>query len=342
MKEAGVAGKNSHPVIKDVAACAGVSVSTVSRFLNNSPRLSEESKEKIARAIELLGYRPSSIARGLVNSRIKTIAILSTNTTLLGSALAIEGIEDEARSQDYSVMITRLDGDTPEDLKRSVDLVLDLNPSGIVLLKYDDKAEIARRLIPENVPLVVIGGTPETMIDQVSLNEYEGGREITEYLLGLGHPTVHHLRIPIRSEGNSRTDGWEAALKARGVPVPQMLETTWRPQDARAIGEKLAADKSVSAIFAGNDEIAMGVIRGLTDHGVRVPEDVSVVGFDDHMLAQIWKPGITTMRQNFAQAGREAVKALLRRLCEPDAPSHTISVPGTLVYRESAARYRPR
>ncbi|MDY5589050.1 MAG: LacI family DNA-binding transcriptional regulator [Arcanobacterium sp.] len=330
--------KGSTPVIKDVAACAGVSVATVSRYLNGSSHLSALSAQKIARAVEILGYRPSSVARGLAHSRMATIGVLSSNTTLLGSAMAIQGIEDEARSQGYSIMISRLDGESPEDLKRAIDLVLDVNPSGVVVLKYDEVAQRAREMIPRDIPLVVIGGSPEPLIDQISLCEYAGGRRMTEYLLELGHSTVAHIGVPIRSQGTSRADGWESVLKERGIPVPPIIATTWDPADARVVGRQLAHEHPATAIFAGNDEIAMGVIRGLEDAGVRVPDDISVVGFDDHSLAAVWNPGITTYRQNFVAAGRAAVAALLARWEGRTQPPQLVEVAGELVERESARR----
>ncbi|WP_175957040.1 LacI family DNA-binding transcriptional regulator [Schaalia sp. Marseille-Q2122] len=328
------------PVISDVAACAGVSVSTVSRYLNGSSHLSPESAEKIARAIELLGYRPNLVARGLKRSSMQTIAVLSTNTTLLGSAVTIQGIEDEARARGYSVMISKLDQTSPAEVQKVVDTVVALNPSGVIVLKYDATAQRALHMLSADLPTVTIGGAAEEARDQVSLCEREGGQVMTEYLLSLGHATVHHIGVPVRSEGTSRTDGWEAALHARDLAVPPPLICGWEPSAARLLGRELAAREDVSAVFAGNDELAMGLIRGLREAGRPVPGSVSVVGFDDHPLADIWEPGLTTYRQDFAAAGRAAVELMVSRVegrqkSEELAP-RLREIRGVLVARESA------
>lgn len=326
------------PTIKDVAACAGVSVTTVSRYLNDAAYLSAESSEKIARAIAILGYRPSSVARGLQASKMKTLAVFSSNTTLLGSAVTIEGIEDAAREQDYSVMICKLD--ETRSLQNSVQTLLDLNPAGVVVLKYDPLAVAALDLIPAHVPTVVIGGARDENRHQVSLCEREGGEEITRYLLSLGHQRVDHIAIPARTDGTSRTDGWEAVLRSAGLPTWLTTPPGWSPQDGRKLGQELAENPEVTAIFAGNDELAMGVIRGLADKGKRVPEDVSVVGFDDHPFAAIWEPGLTTYKQDFTAAGRAAARLAIAHASalsngEEYSPQY-VEVPGQIVIRSSA------
>ncbi|MBT1173547.1 substrate-binding domain-containing protein [Bifidobacterium sp. MA2] len=340
------AGKRA-PVIKDVAALADVSVSTVSRYLNDSPKLSEESRARIAHAIALLDYRPSRVARGLVNSAVQSIAVLSSNTTLYGSAMTIQGVEDEARVSGYPVTIAKLDGGSTATLRSSVNMVMDLNPGGVVVLNYDAAAREALAMLPDSVAKVAIAGDPvEGMaeLDQIDLCENQAGRELTEHLLGLGHRSVVHVTIPGGGGGYSRTAGWEAALRAAGRPVPDVLHCTWDPKDARAIGRELARGDVPTAVFAGNDEIAMGLIRGLNDEGVRVPDDVSVVGFDDHPLAEVWSPALTTARQDFAAAGRRAARLLVERLEArsrgDDLPSRHVELPGELVIRDSAAAPR--
>ncbi|NEG89486.1 LacI family DNA-binding transcriptional regulator [Bifidobacterium aerophilum] len=346
------AGKRA-PVIKDVAALANVSVSTVSRYLNDSPKLSEESRARIAHAIALLDYRPSRVARGLVNSAVQSIAVLSSNTTLYGSAMTIQGVEDEARANGYPVTIAKLDGESTAGLRASVNMVMDLNPGGVVVLNYDAVAREALAMLPDSVAKVAIAGDrvdDVAELDQIDLCENQAGRELTEYLLGLGHRTVIHVTIPGGGGGYSRTAGWEAALRGAGLPVPDVRHCTWNPKDAREIGRRIGrgvvSGDATTAVFAGNDEIAMGVIRGLADCGVRVPDDVSVVGFDDHPLADVWSPALTTYRQDFAAAGRRAARLLVERLGArsrgEDLPSRRVELPGELVIRDSEAAPRAR
>lgn len=332
--------KKRGPNIKDVAACAGVSVTTVSRYLNGAEYLSADSAEKIARAIEMLGYRPSAVARGLKGAKMKTLAVFATNTTLLGSAVTIEGIEDAARESGYSVIISKLDESHETSLKDRVDAVLDLNPTAVIVLKYDPLAVEVIHHIPQHIPTIAIGGARDTTRHQVSLCERTGGEEITRYLLELGHQRIEHIAVPARSDGTSRTDGWEAVLREHGLPTSLTIPPGWTPLEGRELGRQLAANPQVTAIFAGNDELAMGVIRGIADMGKTVPDDISVVGFDDHPLAEIWDPGLTTYRQDFTAAGRAAAQMAITHAQHSHAgqpyPPQYVEIPGRLIIRGSA------
>ncbi|MDO5034704.1 MAG: LacI family DNA-binding transcriptional regulator [Actinomycetaceae bacterium] len=331
------AKKGKAPVISDVAKMAGVSVSTVSRYLNGSPHLKPETADRIARAIELLEYRPSAVARGLRKSAMKIIAVFATNTTLLGSAVTIEGVEAAASERGYSVIISKLDPEAPGNIERAVSTVIDLNPAGIVVLKYDKAALDALAQLPDNIPTVVIGGERDLQRDQVLLCEREGGYAVTEYLLALGHKTVHHVGVPVRSRETSRFDGWTQALWNAGAKVPEPLNSGWNAHEAIDLAQELV-DQGATAVFAGNDEIAMGVIAGLTKLGKAVPGDISVAGFDNHPLGSIWNPGLTTYEQDFTGAGQEAVNLLISRLeTKDEAPAPRLrEVPGRLIVRESA------
>lgn len=330
--------------IKDVAALAKVSVPTVSRYLNNREKVSVEKRVKIASAISLLGYRPNPIARALVKDQTRSIVVLTTNTTLYGQSQTIEGVEMSARAAGYSLNISVMVDGSAADTKASVQTCLDQNPAGIILLNFDSISNQAFRYIPFDLPAVLVGGEREPETAQVILGEREGGYELTKYLLSLGHASVVHVAIPGGGGGFSRLSGWREASEEMGVPTPAPVDATWDPDNGREIGRKLGKDRSVTAIFAGNDELAMGIIRGLNDAGRSVPEEVSVVGFDDHPIAKVWNPALTTIRQQFVQAGRRSFEILEENIKEAsDGKGHAenwnrlVSLPGKLVVRESAA-----
>ena len=323
--------------IKDVAALAQVSVPTVSRYLNNRDRVSEEKRTRIANAIALLDYRPNPIARALVRERTKMVAVLSTNTTLFGQSQTIYGIEQKAQQEGYSLNI--------DVLVNSVNSVLDQNPVGIILLNYDELSNQAFELLPPNVPTVMIAGNRRENTAQVSMQERQGGYELTKYMLSLGHRTVYHITIPGGGGGYTRLAGWRQALEEAGAPIPMPVDASWDPEDGRTIGRQIAADESVTAVFVGNDELAMGVIRGLGDAGKRVPEDVSVAGFDDHPIGRVWNPSLTTIHQDFRIAGERAFEMLQTEIEDIDSGrGHTdswdryIEVPGHLIIRESTGQ----
>ena len=222
--------------IKDVAALAQVSVPTVSRYLNDRERVSDEKCEKIAKAIEMLGYRPNPIARALVKERTKSIAVLSTNTTLYGQSHCIEGIEESARAAGYSLAIEILSDTSRSKLRASVQSSLDQNPAGVILLNFDQVGNDAFVYLPSDLPTVLIAGGREKETAQISLCERESGYELTKYLLSLGHRTVYHVAIPGDGGDYTRLSGWRRACEEAGVPTTVPIEALWRGTDIRRTG----------------------------------------------------------------------------------------------------------
>lgn len=296
------------PVISDVAREAGVSVPTVSRVLTGAARVSDEKRERVEAAIQLLGFRPSAAARALVARSPKLIAVLAGDTSRYGYAETIRGVEEQARGAGLSVTITVVESAEPTDVERAVGLVLDQPIAGIVVLKFDPPGVAALQQIPPGVPTVAISGIRDRTVPQAVLDEARAADELVTHLLQLGHRTVHHVRVPPSRREDGRTTGWRRALRRADADVPPPIDASWRPESGRAIGATLPEE--VTAVFAGNDEIAIGVMRGLADVGRTVPDDVSVVGFDDHPLAQMWCPALTTVRQDFAALGARGYRML--------------------------------
>ncbi|KQS66969.1 LacI family DNA-binding transcriptional regulator [Modestobacter sp. Leaf380] len=323
-------------VMADVAKLAGVSVPTVSRVLNGSAVVRPDKRDRVLDAIAELNFRPSATARALSLRQTRNIALLAGNTSHYGYAETIRGVEEAARAAGYTVSITVAETTDDAEVDRAIDLVLGQTAAGIVLLKFDPAGVALRERIPADVPLVVAGGAPGSDAPQAVLDEYSAAVELIEHLLSLGHRTVHHVRIPPSRDEDGRTTGWRRALADAGAPVPPLWDADWSAATGRTIGRALAEDHEVTAVFAGNDEIAMGVVRGLTDAGRRVPEDVSVVGFDDHPLAELWSPSLTTVAQDFAALGRRAFGLLLALLSDEDVPAFSADRP-LLVLRDSTA-----
>jgi DNA-binding LacI/PurR family transcriptional regulator len=331
--------------IDDVAKLAGVSVPTVSRVLTGAQRVSPDKYERVVRAIADLDYRPSGAARTLASGRPSAIAILAGNTSRYGYALTIEGIEEVARAAGYLVLIAVIENDELTSGAAAVDQVLSHSVAGVIVLKFDPAGVTALAALPDNVPRVVVSGQRERTGFQAVIDEALGAREATEHLLGLGHRTVHHLAIPATGREDGRTVGWRKALQGSGAEVPDVLGWTWDPNEARRIGRQLGADRpEITAVLCGNDEIAMGLIRGLQDAGRRVPGDVSVIGFDDHPLAPLWSPALTTVAQDFVDLGRRSFQLLASQLSRGEngqesgrrtAGPRRSSRPAVLILRES-------
>lgn len=328
------------PTIVDVAAYAGVSVPTVSRVLTGAAKVSPAKREAVEAAIAALHFRPSAAARVLVSRRAQVVAVIAGDTSQYGYAETIRGIEEAARADNYTVMITVVESTDDEEIDRAIAATLAQPLAGVCVLKFDPAGVAALQRIPSSLPLVALSGVRDPGLRQAVLDETRAAEELTDHLLDLGHATVHHVRVPPSRREDGRTTGWRRALKRRGAVVPPLKDATWDPQSGVAIGTQLATDPDVTAVFCGNDQIAMGVIRGLTQMGRRVPEDISVAGFDDHPLASLWTPAITTVRQDFAGLGRRGVQLLLGEISGEVGGRRFSSERPQLIIRESTARVR--
>jgi DNA-binding LacI/PurR family transcriptional regulator len=268
------------------------------------------------------------------------IAVIAGNTSQYGYAEAIRGIEEGARAEGFTVLIAVVESAQADKMDRALATALGQSIAGVVVLKFDPPGVAALHQIPNNVPVVAISGVREAGIAQAVVDETRAAEELTNYLLELGHRTVHHVRIPPSRREDGRTTGWRRALSKAGALVPATHDATWDPSSGRAIGRQLAQLDDVTAVFCGNDEIAMGVIRGLADRGLRVPDDVSVVGFDNHPLAEMWSPALTTVDQDFADLGRRGFDLLLGVIRDDTEPRYSSSRP-RLIIRDSASKPHP-
>jgi DNA-binding LacI/PurR family transcriptional regulator len=324
----------------DVAKLADVSVPTVSRVLTGAANVRQDKRERVEAAIARLGFRPSAAARALASGKSDVIAVIAGNTSNYGYAEAIRGVEEAARAEGYTVMITVVESAGDADVEHAVTMALNQAIAGVVVLKFDKPGVAALHRMPEGLPVVALSGLRERGVAQAVIDETRGAQELTEYLLELGHATVHHVRVPPSRREDGRTTGWKRALRKAGAAIPPPLDATWEPRSGREVGHMLANDPDVTAVFCGNDEIAMGVIRGLSDRGVRVPDDISVVGFDDHPLAELWAPALTTVNQDFAGLGRRGF-ALLQNTITGSSGVRFSSERPLVVRRDSAAPPSP-
>jgi DNA-binding LacI/PurR family transcriptional regulator len=321
----------------EVGARAGVSYQTVSRVVNGHPSVAVATRKRVEAAIAELEFRPNGAARALATGRGTMVAVLTSNTALYGYAGTIEGIEQAARLAGLTTTITVLDHRDPEKFARTVGHVLAQPLAGVVALTHDETGILALDLVPPSVVSVGVGGSGSAPRASAILDERGGAAVATQHLLELGHRTVQHLAIPDQQDASARERGWREALRAAGREVPEAIRASWLPSSGYEVGRRLGERTEVTAVLAGNDDLAVGLIRGLFDSGRRVPEDVSVIGFDDQPFTAFLRPALTTVRQNFPELGRTAV-ALLREQFEPGNETRPPALLGTkLVLRESTA-----
>ncbi len=330
-------GRSRPPVMTDVAQLAGVSHQTVSRVLNDHPNVRPQTRELVLAAISELGYRPNAAARTLVTRRTHTLGVISFDTTLYGPASMLYGIERAAQDA-YFVSIASTPTLDRRSVLDSVERFVGQGVEGIIVITAQVSAVEALTDCPTDIPLVAVGCRATPPVHSVAVDNTEGAALATRYLLGLGHRTVHHLSGP-RSwlDAEARVEGWRAALHEAGAPEPDLVSGDWSAASGYEMGQRIARDTSATAVLCANDHMALGLFRALSERGRRVPEDVSVVGFDDVPEAAYFLPPLTTVRQDFGELGRRALDSLVRLIFDRDAAAPADPVVPEFVVRSSAA-----
>jgi DNA-binding LacI/PurR family transcriptional regulator len=320
----------------DVARMAGVSHQTVSRVLNDEGRVSEQTRLKVRAAIAQLGYRPDRTARALVTGSSGVIGVVAPNTVLYGPAAMLSAFEQAAAESGFAVNVASVRTIDESSVAKAIDRHLDQRVAGLVVIAPVAGAPAE---VPAGVPLVVIDGDPERASTLVTVDQVAGARAATEHLLSKGHSTVWHIAgPPAWFDAAGRVRGWEEALGAAGAELPPMLTGDWSAESGYRNGKLLARMPEVTAVFAANDTMALGLLRALSESGRRVPGDVSIVGFDDVPQAAYFMPPLTTVRPDFAAVARAGIDMLVAQFASDtrDPETRRVIAP-ELVIRDSVA-----
>jgi DNA-binding LacI/PurR family transcriptional regulator len=325
------------PVMADVARLAGVSHQTVSRVVNDHPNVRPQTRDNVLAAISKLAYRPNAAARTLVTRRTHTLGVISCDTDLFGPASMLYGIEQAAAGA-YFVSIASLPAIDHGAALDAVERLLGQGVEGVIVIAPSTSAVAALGGMPPEVPLVAVGCGTSAPLASVAVDNIAGARSATEYLLSLGHRSVHFVSGPQTSlDGRERTIGWQQALAAAGLTPPPQLTGDWSSRSGYELARRLAARPEVTAVFCANDQRALGVLRAMAEHGRPVPDEVSVVGFDDLPEAGYFCPPLTTVRQDFAELGRRALRLLVEKIAGASADGPQRPVSTELIVRASAA-----
>ncbi len=326
------------PSLGDVAALAGVSAQTVSRVANQRTNVDPATREKVLTAMRTLGYRPNTAARALVTGRFGMLGVVSFDIGSYGNARTFAAIAAAADAAGFSVSFTGLRAQTGAAVTEAVHRLTMQSVDGVVVVESQILESPALHL-PATLPVVVADGDTAHGYPSVDVDQAEGARHAVLHLLSLGHNTVWHVGGPADSHSARRREqAWRGTLEELSAPVPQVLRGDWSAASGYALGRRLAAEDSVSAVFAANDQMALGVLRALHEAGRRVPEDVAVVGFDDIPEAAYLPVPLTTVRQDFEQVGQRCVGLLVDRLDSPEQPPARFLVEPELVVRASTVR----
>jgi DNA-binding LacI/PurR family transcriptional regulator len=325
------------PVMADVARLAGVSHQTVSRVLNGHPNVRPPTRDKVLAAIRELAYRPNAAARTLVTRRTHTLGVISFDTMLYGPASMLYGFERAAHDS-YFVSVASLPALDRRSMLDAVDRFLGQGVEGIMVIATQDTAVAALAHVPTEVPLVAVGCGTKAPVTSVAIDNEAGAFAATRYLLSLGHPTVHHVAgTSAHLDAQERVDGWRRALAEAGAPEPAVLVGDWSASSGYEMGRQLATDPELTAVFCGNDTMALGVMRALAERGLGVPRDVSIVGFDDIPDAGFYTPPLSTVRQDFGEVGRRALSTLIDRMSGLIEAGLRVRIAPELIIRVSAA-----
>ena len=304
----------------DVAKAAGVSTATVSYVLNGRGHVSEETASRVRQAIKTLNYHPNAAGRSLATHAAHAIGLLAPSATGVSDpffAMFLAGVLKAARRARYQLVLLSPEVAVEETADSIVRAVQSKRVDGVILLEVEPDDRRARRMVEEGIPTVLFGRSTLD-VGWVDIDNHLGGLMATRHLLDLGHRRIAHIAAPGRYQyARLRREGYEAALAGYGGLVAQVVEGDLSVQSGYDLARQLLTNGAPpTAIFAGSDVMAEGVLRCALELGVRVPEQLSVVGFDDSPLAQDTFPPLSTVNQNAHQVGERVVELLMRRLSE--------------------------
>lgn len=332
----GRAVQRRRPVLADVAALAGVSPMTVSRVLHGHRWVHPDTRAKVISAITALKYAPNGAARALVTGRSCRVGVLCLDTALDGPASSLFGIEQAARTAGYHVWIATLAGISEVAIMDAMEEVRIQGVDGLVVIAPHASAARILAYLPDDVRVVALEGRRDWSVPVIGLDQRLGAAVATQHLVDLGHRDVWHLAGPEdRLEAVEREVGWRETLTRNGLSIHEPIRGDWTPRSGFTAARTLFRRHRPTAIFVANDEMAVGVLHALHDEGVRVPEDVSVVGFDDMPYAAHLTPPLTTIRQDFDDVGRRTFDLLLGLLENRSRSDDRVLIEPELVVRRS-------
>ncbi|MCZ0990631.1 LacI family DNA-binding transcriptional regulator [Streptomyces diastatochromogenes] len=322
----------------DVAHLAGVSSQTVSRVSNGSQGVVEETRQRVLAAMKELGYRPNSAARALKAGEFRTLGVILFTLSTTGNVRTLEAITESAAMEGYAITLMPVAVPTQTGLHGAFTRLGELAVDGIIAIMEVHLLDAATISLPPHIQVVVADSDAGDRYSVVDTDQSEGARMAVRHLIDLGHDTVWHLTGPEGSfAAQRRADAWQRVLQQANRTVPPLVRGDWSAKSGYEAGLWLADQPGCTAVFAANDQMALGLLRALHERGKRVPQDVSVVGFDDIADASDFIPPLTTVHQDFGEVGRLCVQGVLRQIRNQAADQGTTLVPTRLVLRDSTA-----
>ncbi len=304
-----------NPRMVDVGRLAGVSHQTVSRVLNANPNVRPELIERVQCAIRQLGYRRNTAARALSTGRSMNLGVVSFDIWQYGSTHVLFGITDAARQVGYATSLVSLGEIDPQSARAAIDHLIADFVDGIIVIAPVEGARAAVQAVPADVPLVMFEPSVVNATTSVAIDEVLGARLATRHLLELGHESVWHVSGPKGWLGTeARIRGWREELAAARRVAHEIISGDWSSASGYRAGQEMARNREITAVFVANDQMALGVLQALQQNGLKVPDDISVVGFDDFPESAFFQPSLTTVRLDFTEIGRRCAARLLEMI----------------------------
>ncbi|MFE5837456.1 LacI family DNA-binding transcriptional regulator [Arthrobacter sp. NPDC056493] len=333
-------GRKHGVSVVDVAKRAGVSTQTVSRVANGNPDVRNATRERVIAVMNELGYRPNSAARALKRGSFRTIGVITFSLSSTGTMRTVEAIALHAARQDFAITLIPVTAPTQAGIQGAFSRMSELAVDAVIAIMEIHLLDAATVALPPGVKVVVDSDAGE-QYSVVDTDQADGARKAVQHLLDLGHETVWHVAGPEESFASERrAAAWRTTLTTAGRPVPPVLRGDWSAASGYAAGLRLADEPGCTAVFAANDHMALGLLRAFREKGKSVPEDISLVGFDDVPEASSYAPPLTTVRQNFTNVGNQCVDHVLRQIHTNTTETGITLVPTQIVHRQSTARPR--
>jgi LacI family transcriptional regulator len=325
--------------IKEVAVLAGVSSATVSHVINGTRYVSDAVRDQVLNAMKELDYRPNDLARSLRSGITHTLGLIIPDSSNPFFAELGHCIENAAFKAGYSVILCNTENDMRKELLY-VDVLTKKLVDGMIFVAAGENADIFKSLVDLDIPVVVMDRNYEGLdLELVSSDNHQGGVLATSHLISLGHTRIGCVSGPSKINPSSkRLDGYMEALKSKGLPVDPkyIVQGDFHPESGFDAGIKLLSlPERPTAIFACNDLMAMGVIKAAASMGLRVPEDLALVGYDDIELASYTNPPLSTIKQPKVEMGLTALQIILDRIGNRESGRQKIQLPVSIVVRSS-------
>ena len=335
--------------IKDVAQAAGVSTQTVSRVMNKFSYVSEETRQRVEAVVEQLGYRPSTLARSLIQQRSYTLGVVTFGLKYIGPSRTLNGIADKADDLGYMLLMKELDNFDTDRIDNVIDSLLARQVDGILWLAPeigDSHAWIDEGMEKISVPVLFTAMQPREGISSVTTDNFQGGVMATQHLLDCGQKKIGHISGPLSWwEADERKRGWRETLLKAGIDASEerCTEGNWSSASGeQAFIQLLELFPSMDAVFVANDQMALSVLREACRRGINIPEQLAVVGFDNILESAFFYPSLTTVSQDLQLLGEQAIQNVVEmietRQANQSVIARSIFIQPTLVVRESSKR----